>query len=105
LLRISAAVGVARMLVTPAVLYGLAYLFNSCWFKATRPMAFWAPALIVGAMPTANNMSTMSDLIGAGRSISSASTALQLLASPFVLAASLTMILVGARVDLAADAT
>lgn len=105
LLRIAAAVGVARMILTPAVLYFVAQWANALLKSRgdSRPMAFWAPALIVAAMPTANNMSTMADLIGSGRSISSASTALQLLVSPLVLAISLTFVLAGATCNLAND--
>jgi len=103
LLRIGAAVGIARMVLAPAALYGIMVLTNGV-FKARgygRPFAFWAPALIVAAMPTANNMSTMADLIGSGRSISAASIAMQLLVSPIVLAISLTLTLAGAAGEVA----
>mmetsp|Transcript_119544 Transcript_119544/g.234983 ORF Transcript_119544/g.234983 Transcript_119544/m.234983 type:complete len:538 (-) Transcript_119544:234-1847(-) len=103
LLRIAASVGVARMFVAPFVLYCLALKLDAVWLRGARPMAFWAPALIVAAMPTANNMSTMADLIGSGRSISAASTAMQLVSSPVVLAATLTALLAGAKYHLAVD--
>lgn len=105
LLRISGAVGVARMILAPIVLYGVALLVNEVLksYGGERPLAFWVPALVVVAMPTANNMSTMADLVGSGRSISAASTAMQLLVSPVVLAISLSLLLAGAAQTLAAD--
>eukprot|EP00439_Symbiodinium_sp_Y106_P069013 s1101_g11.t2 len=96
LLRISAAVGVARMILAPMVLYFVAYAFNEYVLRPRdqiRPIAFWAPAFIVCAMPTANNMSTMADLIGSGRSIAAATTAMQLMAAPVILVASLSTLL------------
>ncbi|CAE7463278.1 unnamed protein product [Symbiodinium pilosum] len=96
LLRISGAVAVARMILAPMVLYYIAYAFDECVLKPhgqRRPMAFWAPAFIVSAMPTANNMSTMADLIGSGRSIAAATTAMQLMAAPVILVASLSTLL------------
>lgn len=48
-----------RMILAPAVLYYVAYAVDIHVFHPrgqTRPLAFWAPALIVAAMPTANNM-------------------------------------------------
>eukprot|EP00445_Apocalathium_hangoei_P030050 CAMPEP_0203925546 /NCGR_PEP_ID=MMETSP0359-20131031/65173_1 /ASSEMBLY_ACC=CAM_ASM_000338 /TAXON_ID=268821 /ORGANISM="Scrippsiella Hangoei, Strain SHTV-5" /LENGTH=528 /DNA_ID=CAMNT_0050853985 /DNA_START=63 /DNA_END=1649 /DNA_ORIENTATION=+ len=103
LLRICVAVGVARMVLTPAALYGLAVVADAAFLQGSRPMAFWAPALIVVAMPTANNMSTMADIIGSGRSISAAGVAMQLLASPLVLAVSLSLLIAGAQYRLASD--
>lgn len=103
LLRISGAVGLARMILAPIVLYFVAYAIDIHYFHPrgqTRPLAFWAPALIVAAMPTANNMSTMADLIGSGRSIAAATTAMQLMAAPVVLVASLSVLLSAAQ-DLA----
>jgi len=100
LLRISGAVGVARMILAPMVLYFIAYAIDIHIFHPrgqTRPLAFWAPAMIVAAMPTANNMSTMADLIGSGRSIAAATTAMQLMAAPVVLVASLSMLLSAAE--------
>merc|ERR1712038_1828807 len=88
---IAVCVFVARMLLAPAALFGLAFLFKPA--LGPRPLAFWAPAFIVASMPTANNMSTMADLAGSGRSISAASTAMQLIASPLVLIASLLSML------------
>ncbi|CAJ1328867.1 unnamed protein product [Effrenium voratum] len=96
LLRISAAVGVARMVLAPIVLYFIAAWVDKHLFRPRgehRAEAFWATAFIVSAMPTANNMSTMADLIGSGRSIAAASTAMQLMAAPVVLVASLSMLL------------
>mmetsp|Transcript_31804 Transcript_31804/g.57917 ORF Transcript_31804/g.57917 Transcript_31804/m.57917 type:complete len:363 (+) Transcript_31804:3-1091(+) len=95
LLRISAAVAVARMVLAPAACYCIVLLLGR--YMAPRPLAFWAPVVVVTAMPTANNMSTMADLIGSGRSISAASTAMQLLASPVILAVSLTLLIAGAE--------
>lgn len=103
LIRISVAVGVARMILAPFVLYYVAYAIDIHIFHVrgqTRPLAFWAPALIVAAMPTANNMSTMADLIGSGRSIAAATTAIQLIMAPVVLVASLSVLLAAAQ-DLA----
>eukprot|EP00928_Gymnodinium_smaydae_P001430 TRINITY_DN1052_c1_g1_i2.p1 TRINITY_DN1052_c1_g1~~TRINITY_DN1052_c1_g1_i2.p1 ORF type:complete len:484 (-),score=103.32 TRINITY_DN1052_c1_g1_i2:168-1619(-) len=102
LLRVAGAVAVARMVLTPAALYGIAVAVDGG--RRFLPVAFWAPALIVGAMPTANNMSTMADLVGAGRSVSAATTAMQLLASPAVLAVSLTLLVAGVQYSLASDA-
>ena len=48
-----------RMILAPFVLYYVAYAIDIHIFHVrgqTRPLAFWAPALIVAAMPTANNM-------------------------------------------------
>lgn len=100
LLRISGAVGLARMVLAPIVLYFVAYAIDIHYFHPRgqrRPLAFWAPALIVAAMPTANNMSTMADLIGSGRSIAAATTAMQLMAAPVVLVASLSVLLSAAE--------
>ena len=47
------------MILAPIVLYFVAYAIDIHYFHPrgqTRPLAFWAPALIVAAMPTANNM-------------------------------------------------
>lgn len=104
LLRISGAVSFARMIICPVVLYGICLLVKPLleqYAGGDRPLSFWAVPLIVAAMPTANNMSTMADLIGAGRSVSAASTAMQLIASPVVLALSLTLLIAGAQFDLA----
>ena len=51
--------GHERMILAPFVLYFVAYWVDIHIFHPrgqTRPLAFWAPALIVAAMPTANNM-------------------------------------------------
>jgi len=112
LVLIAAAVSVARMVLAPAASYFVAILVNQILVQispgplpgGTRPLAFWAPALIVASCPTANNMSTMADLVGSGRSISSASTAMQLLISPLVLAFSLTLLMIGAQSNLAPSA-
>lgn len=48
-----------RMILAPTVLYFIAYAIDIHIFHPrgqTRPLAFWAPAMIVAAMPTANNM-------------------------------------------------
>ena len=48
-----------RMILAPIVLYFVAYAIDIHYFHPrgqTRPLAFWAPALIVAAMPTANNL-------------------------------------------------
>jgi hypothetical protein len=44
-------------------------------------------------MPTANNLSMMADLAGNGRSLTNATTALQLMAAPLVLVLTLTTLL------------
>jgi len=103
LLKLSATVGVCRMVLAPAICFMVALAVDRWYLFHTRPLAFWAPALIVSAMPTANNMSTMADLVGSGRSISAASTAMQLLASPAILAVSLTALVAGAQYQLASD--
>lgn len=95
LLKIGVAVGFSRMFLAPACCYLICLMLRP--LIGARPLAFWAPALIVASMPTANNMSTMADLVGSGRSISAASTAMQLMASPFILAVTLTLLLTGAR--------
>eukprot|EP00927_Polykrikos_kofoidii_P011363 TRINITY_DN14810_c0_g1_i1.p1 TRINITY_DN14810_c0_g1~~TRINITY_DN14810_c0_g1_i1.p1 ORF type:complete len:522 (-),score=95.29 TRINITY_DN14810_c0_g1_i1:270-1604(-) len=106
LLRIAGAVSLARMIIAPAALYGLLmFVFRPLLKSQTqdggdRSLAFWVPPLVVAAMPTANNMSTMADLVGSGRSISAASTAMQLLASPVVLTLSLAVLIVGAQESL-----
>lgn len=102
LLRIASAVAVARMILSPVVMYYVAVHADRT-FHFSRPLAFWAPALIVAAMPTANNMSTMADLVGVGRSIAASTTALQLLLSPLTLTLTLTVLLAGAQYDLASD--
>eukprot|EP00405_Crypthecodinium_cohnii_P018522 CAMPEP_0206481836 /NCGR_PEP_ID=MMETSP0324_2-20121206/38425_1 /ASSEMBLY_ACC=CAM_ASM_000836 /TAXON_ID=2866 /ORGANISM="Crypthecodinium cohnii, Strain Seligo" /LENGTH=515 /DNA_ID=CAMNT_0053959487 /DNA_START=107 /DNA_END=1654 /DNA_ORIENTATION=- len=102
LLKICGAVGIARMLLTPFVVYGIALTIDQV-FDVQKPFAFWAPALIVPAMPTANNMSTMADLVGSGRSITAAGVAMQLVTSPVVLAITLSILLAGAQNNLAAD--
>merc|ERR1712151_1093179 len=95
LLRISGAIAFARMVPTPVVSYLIALAFSQN--HKDLPLAFWAAALVVVSMPTANNMSTMADLIGSGRSISAATTAMQLMVSPVMLTLSLALLLSGAQ--------
>eukprot|EP00929_Paragymnodinium_shiwhaense_P119336 TRINITY_DN91220_c0_g1_i1.p1 TRINITY_DN91220_c0_g1~~TRINITY_DN91220_c0_g1_i1.p1 ORF type:complete len:535 (+),score=115.83 TRINITY_DN91220_c0_g1_i1:75-1679(+) len=103
LLRIAGAVGVARMLLAPTLLFLVAFFGEKLHpILKGRPLAFWVPPLVVAAMPTANNMSTMADLVGSGRSISAATTAMQLLMSPLVLAVTLTLLIAGAQSSLCA---
>jgi predicted permease len=101
--KISVAVLCARMVVSPIVLYCIGLAANRTLLKGGRPLAWWLPGLIVGACPTANNMSTMADMVGAGRSISAASTALQLILSPLILTVTLSFIITKTQDHLASD--
>mmetsp|Transcript_87546 Transcript_87546/g.234779 ORF Transcript_87546/g.234779 Transcript_87546/m.234779 type:complete len:508 (+) Transcript_87546:84-1607(+) len=101
--KISVAVLCARMVVSPIALYYIGVAANATLLSDGRPLAWWLPGLIVGACPTANNMSTMADMVGAGRSISAASTALQLILSPLVLTVTLSFIIAKTQDHLASD--
>lgn len=101
--KISVAVLCARMVVAPIVLYYVALAANATLLSGGRPLAWWLPGLIVASCPTANNMSTMADMVGAGRSISAASTALQLLLSPLLLTVTLSFVITQTQNHLASD--
>lgn len=96
LLQCAALIGAVRIVLAPLVLFGAAYAYKTLVLMpqhVVKPTAFWAPALVCAAMPTANNLSMMADLAGNGRSLTNATTALQLMAAPLVLVLTLTTLL------------